>query len=118
MISEQTYLSKYSAKSFNNDELIALFMDFTFVETEHDRFWNTSDLPKATIYNWTYHSNDLDNFNSSWEWLMSVVHKIAEYRMAYPKETSYVCDCKIVVYKHVLYREVVNFVKWYLVNKK
>lgn len=52
-------------------------------------------------------------YHTSWDWLMSVVEKIAEYRIAYPKETGWVCDCKIVVMQKYLYREVVNFIKWY-----
>lgn len=52
-------------------------------------------------------------YHSSWDWLMPVVEKIETYRLVYPKHADFVCDCKIVVLKHVLYREVVAFIKWY-----
>lgn len=54
------------------------------------------------------------NYKSDWNALHQVVSKIAEYRLAYPKETSWVCDCKIVVYQRMLYREVVHFCKFFI----
>lgn len=59
---------------------------------------------RVTKYN-TYHE-DLNM-------LMPVIEKIETYRLVYPKHADFVCDCKIVVLKHVLYREVVEFIKWY-----
>lgn len=48
----------------------------------------------------------------SWEEIMPVVAKISTYRLAYPKQANFVCDCKVVIYKHILYREVVSFIKF------
>jgi len=99
-----------------DNELIAEFMGMTSFTIEHDRFWHPTE--KCSLENWKYHTLDLDHFYpKSWDWLMPVVAKIAEYRIAYPKETSFVCDCKIVVYRHILYREVVEFIKWYNTQK-
>lgn len=55
-------------------------------------------------------------YYQSWDALTPVVEKIAEYRLAYPKQTAWVCDCKIVIKRNYLYREVVNFIKWYYKN--
>jgi len=82
-----------------DNELIAEFMG---VDTSNG--WN----PVQRI---------VPDYHLDWNLLMPVVDKIAEYRMAYPKESGWVCDCKIVVYRKVLYREVVNFIKWHNQNK-
>jgi hypothetical protein len=52
-------------------------------------------------------------FSNDWNGLMAVVAKISEYRMAFPKQTAWVCDSKIVIGQKYLYREVVNFIKWF-----
>jgi hypothetical protein len=52
-------------------------------------------------------------YDTSWDWLMPVVDKVCEYRLAYPNEANEVCNLKVVVMKEVLYKRVVNFIKWY-----
>lgn len=57
-------------------------------------------------------------FDTSWDWLMPVVENISEYRIAYPEQANEVCNVKIVVLKQVLYKRVVEFIKWYNENTK
>lgn len=79
--------------------------DINWFHHEHStKITSTLSLPVRPTY-FKYHS--------SWDWLMPVVEKIETYRLVYPKHADFVCDCKIVVLKHVLYREVVEFIKWY-----
>jgi len=84
-----------------DNELIAKFMGHP-IDYQYDRNFPSKRRVKRSL-----------KYDTSWDSLMPVVSKIAEYRMAYPKASSWVCDCKIVVYRHLLYREVVNFIKWY-----
>lgn len=70
-------------------------------------------MVKTILYAKDY---ELLRYHSDWNWLHRVVDKISEYRMVYSKEADWVCDCKIVVYRHILYREVVAFIKWYNEN--
>ncbi len=71
----ETALKTNGGRAFTGNELIAKFMGFSSIETEFDIFWNPPNLPKATLEKWRHHSNGL-LFDSSWDWLMPVVHKI------------------------------------------
>lgn len=93
-----------------DNELIAEFMELPAQESEQDgfRLYTHVDYDGG---DWAYGPDDLE-YHKSWDWLMPVVEKIAEYRLAYPKESGWVCDCKIVVMRHILYREVISFIKF------
>jgi hypothetical protein len=60
---------------------------------------------------------DLGFYESDWNMLIPVVNKIAEFRLAYPTKANEVCDLKVVVMLPVLYKRVVEFIKWYNANK-
>jgi hypothetical protein len=64
----------------SDNELIAEFMGFSWCETDHDKFWNPLNAPQATPEAWEYHTNHLDQFRTSWDWLMPVVEKIESVR--------------------------------------
>lgn len=59
----------------SGNKLIAEFIGFTSVKTEHDEFFNPPIEPKATIEKWHYHLSHLI-FHSSWDWIMGAVEKI------------------------------------------
>jgi len=88
-------------KKLSDNELIAEFMGMKQVKG----FWEDE------VAAWLPH--DLNKFQTSWDWLMPAVEKIAEYRLAYPEETAKVCDCKIVIGLEYLYPKVVEFIKFY-----
>lgn len=91
-----------------DNELIAEFMGFTTHKGSLGDTYTHPDLMGV------YGGSGLKfKYDTSWDWLMPVIAKIAEYRMAYPKESAWVCDCKIVVYQSALYREVVSFIRFY-----
>jgi hypothetical protein len=51
---------------------------------------------------------DTPNYYEQWEHLMRAVDRISQFTIAYP-EAKWVCDCKIVVIRKYLWREVVRF---------
>lgn len=57
-------------------------------------------------------------FHYDWNWLMEVVNKISEYRLAYPEQANKVCNLKIVINKNALYNACVEFAKWYNQQKQ
>ena len=59
-----------------------------------------------------YSVKDLE-YHSDWNWLIGVVEKISEYRLAFPEQANKVCDLKIVVNKDALYNACVQFIEWY-----
>ena len=100
-----------------DNELIAEFMGWERYSRNSFKCPNLYPFNSSLSMGWTTFEENQLQFNTSWDWLMPVVEKIAEYRLAYPKETGWVCDCKIVVLHKYLYREVVNFIKWYNSNR-
>lgn len=96
-----------------DNEFIAEFMGWERYSNNSFKCPNIYPIENSTVCGWTTFTADQLEFSKRWDWLMPVVERIAEYRLAYPKQAAWVCDCKIVVYKHILYREVVNFIKWY-----
>lgn len=102
-----------------DNELIAEFMGFTYAETPQDRFWNGPDKPFATIYDWQYHTNHLENFQTSWDWLMPVVEKIANLYVDSNHDRYWVKavnDLRMPILSTTLgfvYKAVVEFIKWY-----
>jgi hypothetical protein len=61
----------------SDNEVIAKFMGFTFFQTEHDRFWNPPHKGPARLEDWMYHTYQLDDFETSWDWLMPVAAKFS-----------------------------------------
>ena len=55
-------------------------------------------------------------FDVDWNWLMEVVEKISEYRLAYPEQANKVCNLKVVINKDALYNACVEFIEWYNEN--
>lgn len=110
-----------------SNQLIAEFMGAKF--KKEDAFRN-GNMKYYVDFDYKHHPNQLIKgagrkfeikdllYHESWDWLMPVVEKIAEYRMAYPTQADWVCDCKIVVYQRILWREVVKFVEWHNDNVK
>lgn len=107
MKNEEKDLKINEAEALVDSEFIARFMQ---LQTRL-REW---DERRVYLYGNLWHLPEKLKYETSWDWIMPVVSKIAEYRMAHPKQTGWVCDCKIVVYQRVLYREVVNFCKWFI----
>lgn len=52
-------------------------------------------------------------YDSDWNWLMPVVEKISEYRLAHTEQSNEVCNCKIVIEIEPLWRKVIDFIQWY-----
>lgn len=53
-------------------------------------------------------------YDTSWDWLMPVVEKIANLHSKFPFEVSEFCnDYGIAAKKEVVYRAVVDFIRWY-----
>jgi len=75
----------------SDNELIAVFMGFSCCDTGQDRFWNPPSQPQATVNDWEYHTNHLDDFRTSWDWLMPVVEKISQIRCAPDSEVDHDC---------------------------
>jgi hypothetical protein len=91
-----------------DNELIAEFMGVDFNTELYS--WRPGCYEPLQVKHLQYHN--------SWNWLMPVVEKITEYRLAYPEETSKVCDAKIVIGIQYLYPLVVTFIKWYNLQPK
>lgn len=95
-----------NTKIIEGNKAIAEFMNVHSVE-----------LIKKTMYNFPqldeYKTIDYSKYHTSWDWLMPVVEKIAEYRLVYPEQCDKVCNCKIVIMKERLYELVVEFITWY-----
>lgn len=100
----------------NDNQLIAEFMG-AVQDKVHAPIGEYMWYEREHFGSHLYHKDRL-LYRKSWDWIMPVVSKIAEYRLAHPKQCSWVCDCKIVVFQRILYREVVNFIKWYNQNEK
>src|SRR5690606_37574273 len=109
-----------------DNELIAEFMGFTCCDTGQDRFWNPPSQPQATINDWEYHTNHLDYFRTSWDWLMPVVEKIES--LGYTVEIASsdyqirkTGDTEAFIFHYgpdrpkikAVYEAVVEFIKWY-----
>lgn len=90
-------------KTKTENGLIAEFMGGKYFPNGIYSAWRFPDGSRPSVL--AYHK--------SWDWLMPVVEKIAEYRLAYPKEAGWVCDCKVVIHRKFLYLAVVEFIKWY-----
>lgn len=94
----------------NDNELIAEFMGFKYYADyghHRDVYYEEAVIDPA----------DPDfvqspHWNESWDWLMPVVEKISEYRLAYPEQADKVCNAKIVIRIKYLYPLVVEFVKF------
>jgi hypothetical protein len=98
----------------SDNELIAEFMGMEHCKNAdciaaNNLHWNTGHefIPRASL-----------KYDKSWDWLMPVVEKIAEYRLTYPEQTAKVCDMKIVVGIQYLHAAVVNFIKFYNTTKQ
>lgn len=96
-----------------DNELIAEFMG-GWNKDPHTRKYGIN-IPHMKNQWW-----DIDElqYDKSWDWLMPVVAKIAEYRLVYGEETAKVCDRKVVIGHKYLYAKVVEFIKWYNEQKK
>lgn len=91
-----------------DNELISEFMGRhtkRYAMSDEELSMSLQDIIRSTSY------------NSSWNCLMPVVLEISKYRLAYPKEVSKVCDCKIVIEFDHLYSKVIEFIKWYAVQR-
>lgn len=97
-----------------DNELIAEFMGLTLKKKINGI--NYYNVPAGHIES---HNASMGDFayHRRWDWIMPVVYKIASFRMAYPEETSKVCDCKVVIDRIVLYAKVIDFIKWYNKNE-
>jgi hypothetical protein len=127
-LSTSNHLKRNNMEKTDN-ELIAEFMGFKKVTVgyfgDDETEWQTDNrewMDKVDLNSVGDYAVDVQNdswrawesvkYHKSWNQLMPVVAKISEYRLAYPKESGWVCDCKIVVGQKYLYREVVNFIKF------
>lgn len=101
-------------ETVEGNKLIAEFMG---VEQMFDH--KTSPPEPLPIYwiGYQIHESELD-YDSDWSRLMPVVEKIEQYRLSFPEQANAVCDCKIVVYQKVLWREIVNFIKFFNAQQK
>lgn len=94
----------------NDNELIAEFMGLTFKkEVNGIKYYN---VPVGHIES---HNASMGDFayRRRWDWIMPVVRKISEYRIAYPEQADRVCNCKIVIDIASLHFLVVEFIKWH-----
>lgn len=101
-----------------DNELIAEFMGWERYSQNSFKCPNIYPIENSTSYGWTTFTADQFQFTDSWDWLMPVVEKVSEYRMAYPVQAMRVCNLKIVTGKQHLYIAVIEFIKWYNDQKK
>lgn len=92
-----------------NNKIIAEFMGIGI--------YHRNKIPTFVFSENNHRSIEDLHYNSDWNWLMEVVEKISEYRLAYPNEANKVCNLKVVINKNALYDACVEFIKWYNLNK-
>lgn len=111
-----------------NNELIASFLGWRRLDTEHDTFWrkdgqefSTNGHPRG----WDHHTFHLE-FHASWDWLMPVVEKISgmydpdyEDGKYYDVEFAHtLMDVGINAPIAEVYHEVLKSIHWYNEQKK
>lgn len=94
------------------NEMIALWMGVKHVWV-HPKFGVYEAEDEQGTIDWVDVGIRSLNYHQDLSLLMSVVYRISEYRLAFPEETSKVCDCKIVVDRRVLFERVVQFIQWH-----
>lgn len=57
-------------------------------------------------------------YHKSWDWLMPVVNKIAEYRLVHAREVITAIDWKITIGIEYIYPKLVEFIKFYNAQKQ
>jgi len=101
-----------------NNKLIAEFMGFVkagdiYINKSKSNplppFWHQGYSNKCTVDDFKFHS--------SWDWLKPVIDEIAKYSLAYPEQTSGVRNMSIIVEIIPAWKSVVEFIKWYNLNK-
>lgn len=105
-----------------NNQLIAEFVGFKqirgqyyegFTNSEKYTFPAYQDINEIIADKRNQFANHELSFHKSWDWLMPVVDKIGEYRLAYPSQVEKLNECSIFIDKLALYNLVVDFIKWY-----
>lgn len=99
----------------SDNEFIAGFMGIFFDESgkctdpEQKYSWRPGCYDQLSVHHLQY--------ADSWNWIMPVVHQVDKYRLTYPNEVSKVCDCKISIDLQHIYTKVVEFTKWYALQR-
>jgi len=91
-----------------NNKLIAEFMGIKNLKDEKGDAWDYMHTGQSIF---TLRTNLL-KYHKDWSWIMGVVDKISEYRLAYPEEADKVCNLKIVVNISSLHSNCVEFIKF------